>query len=105
VAQAELPFGPDDAVVKERPSRHRGLHLTVVAFKRGPTRFRAYVHTPEWERIVVVSANSSAEVAAERAENLVGRATERGVVVRLPQTSALRLARPLGDGSALPRLA
>jgi hypothetical protein len=91
-------------VVKERPSRHRGLHLTVVAFKHGGTRFRAYVHTPEWERIVVVSANSSSEVAAKRAENLVGSATERGILVRLPQTSPRRLA-PLASGSALPRLA
>ena len=72
-------------MVKQRPSRHRGLHLSVVAFKRGGTSFRAYVHTPDWERIVVVSPNSSAEVAAERAENLVLRASKHGVLVRLPQ--------------------
>jgi len=87
VSRAEAPFGPDDAVVKQRPSRHRGLHLTVVAFKRGGTRFRAYVHTPDWQRIVVVSASSSAETAAERAENLVLRASQHGVLVRLPQSS------------------
>jgi hypothetical protein len=77
-------------VVKQRPSRHRGLHLSVVAFKRGATPFRAYVHTPDWERIVVVSPNSSAEVAAERAENLVLRASKHGVLVRLPPPSPPR---------------
>jgi hypothetical protein len=101
VSRAEPPFGPDDAVVKQRPSRHRGLYLSVVAFKRGGTRFRAYVHTPGWERIVVVSANSSAEVAAKRAENLVLRASERGVLVQLPQSSPRRqvsAARAEGTG-------
>ena len=77
-------------MVKHRPSRHRGLHLSVVAFKRGGTPFRAYVHTPDWERIVVVSSNSSAEVAAERAEDLVLRASKHGVLVRLPQPSPPR---------------
>jgi hypothetical protein len=85
MARSQPPFGPEDAVVKQRPSRHRGLHLSVVAFKHGGTPFRAYVHTPGWERIVVVSPNSSAEVAAERAENLVLRASKHGVLVRLPQ--------------------
>jgi hypothetical protein len=79
MARAEPPFGPKDAVVKQRPSRHRGLHLTVVAFKRGGTPFRAYVHTPDWERIVVVSPSTSAEVAAARAENLVLHASTYGV--------------------------
>jgi hypothetical protein len=79
MARAEPPFGPQDAVVKQRPSRHRGLHLTVVAFKRGGTPFRAYVHTPDWERIVVVSPSASAELAAERAENLALRASIYGV--------------------------
>jgi hypothetical protein len=79
MARSEPPFGPEDAVVKQRPSRRRGLHLTVVAFKRGGTPFRAYVHTPDWERIVVVSPSTSAEVAAERAEKLVLHASAHGV--------------------------
>ena len=78
MARSEPPLGPEDAVVKQRPSRRRGLHLTVVAFKRGGTPF-AYVHTPDWERIVVVSPSTSAEVAAERAENLVLHASAHGV--------------------------
>jgi hypothetical protein len=92
VSRVERSFGPGGAVVEQRPSRHRGLHLTVVALKGGGTRFRAYVHTPEWERIVAVSANSSAEVAAARAENLVVCASERGVLVRLPTPSSGRPA-------------
>ena len=56
-----------DSVVKQGPSRHRGLEVTVFAPKHGP-RFRAYVHTPGWERVLAVSAAESADAAKERAE-------------------------------------
>jgi hypothetical protein len=85
VARAEIPFGARDAVVKQRPTRHGGLEVTVAAPERGP-RFRAYVHTPAWDRVVVVSTGASAEAAMARAEALVTRAVGEGVEVRLPAT-------------------
>jgi hypothetical protein len=51
VAQSQLPFGARDAVVRQGSSRHRGLEMTVASPKRGPW-FRAYVHTPGWERVL-----------------------------------------------------
>ena len=70
-------------MVKHGPSRHRGLDVTVFAPKRGPA-FRAYVHTPGWERVLAVSAAVSADAAMERAEDLVGRAVSEGSLIRLP---------------------
>lgn len=72
-----------DAAVEERPSRHRGLKVTVSAPKHGP-RFRAYVHTPGWERVIAVSTAASADAAIERAEAVLTQAVEAGVEVHLP---------------------
>jgi hypothetical protein len=83
VARAEIPFGARDAVVQQRPSRHDGLEVTVAALERGP-RFRAYVHTPDWGRVLVVSTGASAEAAMARAEALVTQAVGEGVEIRLP---------------------
>jgi hypothetical protein len=91
-AQSQLPFGAHDAVVKQGPSRHRGLDVTVVAPKRGP-RFRAYVHTPDWQRALAVSTAASAEAAASRAEAVLAQAIDEGVRVHLadraPSTPAV----------------
>jgi hypothetical protein len=81
---AAPPFGPRDAVVIERPSRHRGLRLTAVAFADGEPRIRAYLHTPAWERIVAVGGGESAGEAAARADDLLERAMTQGVAVSLP---------------------
>jgi hypothetical protein len=89
MTQAEPPFGPQDAVAKQRPSRHRGLEVTVVAPKRGP-RFRAYLHTPGWERVVAVSTAPSADAAAARTEAALARAVGDGVRVDLPAQRRLR---------------
>ena len=83
VAQSQLPFGARDAVVSKGPSRHRGLEVTVVSPKRGP-RFRAYVHTPDWERVLAVSTADSAEAAMTRAEMSLSQAIGNGVQVNLP---------------------
>jgi hypothetical protein len=80
MGEAAPPFGSHDAVVIERPSRHHGLDLTVVAFARGEPRLRAYLHTPEWERILAVGTGPSAADAAVRAEDLLERAAALGVV-------------------------
>ena len=90
MAQLQLPFGARDGVVKQGPSRHRGLEVTVVAPKRGP-RFRAYVHTPGWERVVAVSGAGSEDAAMARAEALLTQAIGNGVRVDLPPQ--LRLQR------------
>jgi hypothetical protein len=84
VGQETVPFGRRDAVVMERPSRHAGLSLTVVAFTRGEPRLRAYLHTPKWERIVVVATASSPDAAAARADDLLAGAVARGVAVKIP---------------------
>jgi len=85
VDRAEIPFGARDAVVKQGLTRHRGLEVTVVAPKRGP-RFRAYVHTPDWERVLVVSTAASADAAMRRAEALLTQAVGEGIGVNLPTT-------------------
>ena len=72
-----------DSLVTQGPSRHRGLEVTVFAPKRGP-RFRAYVHTPGWERVLVVSTAASAEAAMERVDVLLSQAVGQGVEVKLP---------------------
>jgi hypothetical protein len=84
VAQSQLPFGARDAVVKHGPSRHRGLDVTVVSPKRGP-RFRAYVHTPGWRRVLAVGTAESAESAIARAERALSQAVGTGVQVNLPE--------------------
>ena len=81
VGQAAVPFGSRDAVVIERPSRHHGLRLTAVAFAERVPRIRAYLHTPKWERILAVGTAPSAAEAADRAEDLLDRAVDRGVAV------------------------
>jgi hypothetical protein len=91
-ARSQLPFGTRDAVVKEGPSRHRGLEVTVVAPERGP-RFRAYVHAPGWGRVLVVSTAASADEATARAEALLAQAVGAGVRVNLPTTRASRQQR------------
>lgn len=70
-------------MVKQRPSRHRGLDVTVVTLKRGP-RFRAYVHTPGCERLAAVSTAGSADAAVARAEAALTHAIGNGVRVNLP---------------------
>ena len=85
VDRAEIPIGARDAVVKQRPTRHRGLEVTVVAPKRGP-RFAPTWHTPEWERVLVVSIAASADEAMRRAEALLTQAVGEGVEVNLPRT-------------------
>ena len=79
MGDAALPFGSRDAVVIERASRHRGLRLTAVAFAERLPRLRAYLHTPEWERILAVGTAPSAAEAADRAEGLLDRAVDLGV--------------------------
>jgi hypothetical protein len=74
------PFGERDAVVIDRPSRHSGLELTVVAFADGEPRIRAYLHTREWRRILAVAFGPSAAHAAERVEDLLDRALSLGVI-------------------------
>jgi hypothetical protein len=72
-----------DPVVIQKASRRRGLEVTVLAPKHGP-RFRAYVHTHDWERVLAVSTADSAEAAAERAEAVLAQAVGAGVEVPLP---------------------
>jgi len=81
MGEAALPFGSRDAVVIERASRHRGLRLTAVAFADPGPRIRAYLHTPQWERILAVGTAPSAAEAAHRAEKLLDHAVDRGVAV------------------------
>jgi hypothetical protein len=83
VAQSQLPFGARDAVVKQVPSRLGGLEVTVAAPKCGP-RFRAYVHTPGWERILAVGTGSTADAAKVHAEESLSQAIGSGVQVNLP---------------------
>ena len=74
--RSQHPFR--DSVVERGPSRHRGLQVTVFAPKHGP-RFRAYVHTPGWERVLAVSAGESADAAKKRAEAVLTQAVGAGV--------------------------
>jgi hypothetical protein len=92
VSRSQHPFR--DSVVKHAASRHRGLEITVFAPKHGP-RFRAYLHTPNWERVVVVGTAESADAAVERVDTLLTRAAGSGVGVNLPKPSRpLRLQSP-----------
>jgi len=63
-------------VIWERPSRHSGLDVTVVARKHGGDRqpFLAYLHTPDRLRVVAVSDGLSPERAADRVEELLSHA-------------------------------
>ena len=79
------PFGPKDAVVVDRPSRHRGLRVTAVEFAVGTPRIRAYLHTPGWERIAVTATAGSAGEAALRAEDLLEHAQSLGVRAKAPR--------------------
>jgi hypothetical protein len=72
-----------DSLVKHEPSRHRGLEVSVFALKRG-RQFRAYVHTPGWERVLAVSIAASADAAMTRADAALSQAVGAGVDVRLP---------------------
>ena len=72
-----------DSVVNQEPSRHRGLQVSVFAPKHGP-RFRAYVRTPGWERVLAVSTAASSDAAIERAEAVLTQAVGAGVEVHLP---------------------
>lgn len=83
MGEPALPFGPRDAVVVDRPSRHPGLRVTAVAFADRTPRIRAWLHTPDWERIVATGTGGSAREAAVRAEDLLGAAWDRGVPVAL----------------------
>ena len=83
MSRSQHPFR--DSVVKHAASRHRGLEVTVFASKHGP-RFRAYLHTPDWERVLVVSTASSVDAAVDRVDGLLTRAVGRGVRVKLPRT-------------------
>jgi hypothetical protein len=83
VAQSQLPFGARDPVVSQRPSRLGGLEVTVAAPKCGP-RFRAYVHTPGWERVLAVGTGSTADAAMLHAEGSLSQAIGNGVRVNLP---------------------
>ena len=83
VAQSQLPFGARDAVVNQAPSRLGGLEVTVVAPTRGP-RFRGYVHTPGWERVLAVGTGSTADAAMVHAERSLAQAIGSGVAVKLP---------------------
>jgi hypothetical protein len=85
MGQQAPPFGADDAVVIDRPSRHRGLRVTAVAFASRAPRIRAYLHTPGWERIVATGTGHSAGEAALRAEDLLEAALRRGVPVDVPR--------------------
>ena len=63
-------------MIWERPSRHSGLDVTVVARKHGSDRqpFLAYLHTPDRLRVVAVSDGLSPERAAHRVEELLSHA-------------------------------
>ena len=73
--QSQNPFR--DPVVILKAIRRRGPEVTVLAPRHGP-RFRAYVHTHDWERVLAVSTAESAEAAAERAEAVLAQAVGAG---------------------------
>ena len=66
------------SVVWERPSRHLGLDVTVVA-RREDTRqpFLAYLHTADRECVVAVSEGRSPETVAKRVEDVFDGALRR----------------------------
>jgi hypothetical protein len=76
--------------VIERPSRHRGLHITAVAFAHRVPRIRAYLHTPGWERIVATGTGQSAGEAAARAEDLLDDARRLRVPVQVPSIAPVQ---------------
>lgn len=89
-----------DSLVKQEPSRHGGLQVSVFASKRGP-RFRAYVHTPGWERVLVVSSGgASADAAMARAEATLDEALSAGIGVHLPTGRRPLRLRPGEEESA-----
>jgi hypothetical protein len=92
MGEAPLPFGSRDAVVVDRPSRHRGLRVTAVAFADRTPRIRAYLHTPDWERIAATATAPSAGAAALRAENLLEYAQARRARLAPPQLRRLDAA-------------
>jgi hypothetical protein len=63
-------------VIWERPSRHSGLEVTVVARRQGRAQppFLAYLHTPDRSRVVAVSNGPSPEQAAHRVDTLLTHA-------------------------------
>jgi hypothetical protein len=69
-------------VIWERPSRHPGLDVTVIAREDGGQPFLAYLHTPDRRRIVAVSQGRTPETTAHRVENLYASVLGRGVAVR-----------------------
>ncbi len=85
IGEPAPPFGPRDAVVVDRPSRHFGLHVTSVAFADRVPLIRAWLHTPDWERIVATAVGPSAGDAAVRAEDALDHARACGVPVSLPR--------------------
>jgi hypothetical protein len=82
MGETQVPYGPRDAVIVDRPSRHAGLRVTAVAFAEKTPRIRAWLHTPAWERIVATATGRSAGEAAVRAEDLLEAARARGVGTR-----------------------
>jgi hypothetical protein len=82
MGESAPPFGQKDAVVIDRPSRHRGLRVTAVAFAGRAPRIRAYLHTPGWERIAATATGGSAGEAAVRAEDLLEYAAARSAASR-----------------------
>src|SRR5947207_1825400 len=87
--QGRLPFGHRDSVVLQRPSRHPGLLISVVA-RRDEALLRAYVHTPGWRRVVAVGMARSPQDAADRADGLLANAIAHGVPTGLPKPSTRR---------------
>ena len=85
MGEPALPFGPRDAVIVDRPSRHPGLRVTAVAFADRTPRIRAWLHTPGWERVITTGTGGSAGEAAVRAEDLLEAARARGVPVAHPR--------------------
>lgn len=92
MGEPALPFGPRDAVVVDRPSRHPGLRVTAVAFADRMPRIRAWLHTPDWERIVATGMGDSAGEAAVRAEDLLEAARARGLPVWPPRLRSVEAA-------------
>jgi hypothetical protein len=92
MGEPALPFGPRDAVVVDRPSRHPGLRVTAVAFADRTPRIRAWLHTPDWERVVATGTGGSAGEAAVRAEDLLEAAWARGVPVARPRLRSVDAA-------------
>jgi hypothetical protein len=93
MGESPLPFGPRDAVIVDRPSRHPGLRVTAVAFADRTPRIRAYLHTPGWDRIAAMGTGRSAGEAAVRAEDLFELALRRGIGVEPVRLRPVELQR------------